>query len=782
MLHVVLGLWMLASSPAQAEPDAFAEMRATAQRAAQIIAACRDDRACGHDRESLGEAFLAWAVAQAVLNGEVDALSAANARALVPERAALWRDLLAEAAGPEDAEAWVKAWVDEPEPEPEHDASPPDPAAAPELRPAPEGVRQRLSATELGRVAGSFGDPLRALQSLPAVARPESLEGDLTVRGSEPGATSVRVDGIPVPYLHHFLIGRSIVDPSWLDGVDLYTGGLPVHLGGGPSAVVDARSRPADPEPGLHNSIRVDALDASFATQGRLGRHWVWSASVRNSWAATLFSLASRSYGLLDDVPHLTLGYTDYRVRLSRPTPHGEVSWTVLGAQDSLVLRGVDQPYDFSKVLDAGFHRLAGRWHRQTQRSQWLAWVATGPDHQLSQLDGVSEASDAVERIRLARWQTMAHLRARAELSSHLSVGGGMEASHSQVQVDDFTWAYVDSDRIEGFRGVRLSAAGFADLDWAGPNGSITPGLRVSGHRFGGAERIELEPRLTLVGALGPSWRLLASVGRHSRVAPPERSCCDQWSADDAVMTSWQAEASVERRGASGGTARLSVHGWRATDLLVKELTPVALPDGPFWARSARNEGGAWARRVATYHPEKAQGVGAEVLVRLPEDGPWSGLLGGSVGRSERWGADGQRLADRDLPWSASAALTRQLPQRWLLSSQLTVSAGDPTTPEQPVYEPSSIRGSAAGPRWAGIPGDRNTARFRPYGRLDLRVARSWVGPRSRWTLHLDVFNVLNVPNPVVPAYQVPHHAPDPTPDFGTYAPILPNLGLEVSF
>lgn len=852
----MIGPWTLAA--ALAAPDEPSELQATSERAARIIEACRDQPACEHDREVLGEAFLAQAVAAAVLRGEIDATAAANARALVPQRATLWRDLLSSEGGPEDAEPWVRAWIVAREAIRE---APPRPQATirgrvaergsgrpvrtstltldgeelplgvdgtfearvpigehtlaveegPEHGPgrwsgvvdAGEGslelwidrvVPQRphrpdppppalgFSAAELSQVAGSLGDPLRALQSLPSMARPESLEGDLVFRGGEAVTTGVRVDGIPLPYLRHFLVGRSVIDPSWLESITLHPGGMPAHLGGALGAVVDAHSQPIDPDPGVHGRIRADALDASLATEGRLGRGWVWAASARNAWPGTLFSLGSRGYGLLAGEPHLTLGYTDYRIRVSRPTPHGSLSWTALGAQDTLALRSVESPYDFTRVLDAGFHRLAGRWSRQTDRGGLEAWLAAGPDHQLSQLDNLSEISDTVERIRLGRWQTQAHLRARAVLAPRLSLSGGAEALHQQARIDDFTWAYVDPSRIERAQGALLTVAGFTELGVGGPRGSLTPGLRVSGYHSGAAPVVEAEPRLTLDRVLGRGWRATASAGRHSQAAPPERLCCDRWTADQAVMTAWQAQAVVQRRLRSGLVAQLSAHGWRASELIVKDLQPLALPDGPFWEQSARNEGVAWGRQIATYPQERGQGYGAELLVRLPDGGLWSGWLGSALGRSERWGTDGRRLADRDLPWSASAALTRQLQRRWQLSGQLTVSAGDPYTPEQPVYVVGGPGVQFSQPRWDGLPGARNTARFYPYGRLDLRASRSWIAQRSSWAIHLDVFNLLNVPNPVVPEHDVFREGLAWPPDVLTYAPVLPNLGLEVSF
>ena len=97
------------------------------------------------------------------------------------------------------------------------------------LRPSPRGVartivrseRERrevshieLVAEEIRKVPGSLGDPIKAVQNLPGVARAPYDLGVMVVRGSGPEDTGQYVDGVRVPLLYHFGALRSVISPG----------------------------------------------------------------------------------------------------------------------------------------------------------------------------------------------------------------------------------------------------------------------------------------------------------------------------------------------------------------------------------------------------------------------------------------------------------------------------------------------------------------------------------------------------------------------------------------
>src|SRR5690606_33723927 len=73
------------------------------------------------------------------------------------------------------------------------------------VEPPPREITKRTVPKEvLTRVPGTRGDPLRAVEILPGVARPPFAAGALIVRGAAPGDSQVFLEGIPVPLLYHF--------------------------------------------------------------------------------------------------------------------------------------------------------------------------------------------------------------------------------------------------------------------------------------------------------------------------------------------------------------------------------------------------------------------------------------------------------------------------------------------------------------------------------------------------------------------------------------------------
>ena len=87
--------------------------------------------------------------------------------------------------------------------------------------------KRTLQRQQLTSVPGTFGDPIRVIQTLPGMQRAPFGLGLLLVRGTNPDDTGIFVDGHEVPSLFHFLGGPSIFNAEMLESIDLYPGRLP---------------------------------------------------------------------------------------------------------------------------------------------------------------------------------------------------------------------------------------------------------------------------------------------------------------------------------------------------------------------------------------------------------------------------------------------------------------------------------------------------------------------------------------------------------------------------
>jgi len=47
------------------------------------------------------------------------------------------------------------------------------------------------------------------------------------VRGAPPSSVGYFVDGVRIPYLYHFALGPSVLNPALVEQIELYPGGYP---------------------------------------------------------------------------------------------------------------------------------------------------------------------------------------------------------------------------------------------------------------------------------------------------------------------------------------------------------------------------------------------------------------------------------------------------------------------------------------------------------------------------------------------------------------------------
>src|SRR4029079_19757423 len=124
-----------------------------------------------------------------------------------------------------------------------------------------EVTRRTVRRQQMTSVPGTFGDPIRVIQTLPGMQRAPFGLGLLLVRGSNPDDTGIYVDGHEVPSLFHFLGGPSIFNAEMLDSLDLYPGGFPARFGRHHGGRVALELRPSKSD-GVHGSAKVDFIDS----------------------------------------------------------------------------------------------------------------------------------------------------------------------------------------------------------------------------------------------------------------------------------------------------------------------------------------------------------------------------------------------------------------------------------------------------------------------------------------------------------------------------------------
>jgi TonB family protein len=405
----------------------------------------------------------------------------------------------------------------------------PPPSGAPEPPPVPLEVTvrgespapgvQSFSRAEVRLLPGAFGDPFRAVETLPGVTPMASGVPFFYVRGAPPGNVGYFLDGIRVPLLYHLGLGPSVVHPAIVDRVDLYPGGYPARFGRFAGGVVAGETR--DPAAEWHGEGSIRAVDAGAMVEGPLGERGSFFASGRVSYTGLLLSAFSSN---------LRLNYWDYGARgVVHLGPKDDLTLFAFGAYDYLGQK--DELTKITQTLfDTTFHRVDLRWdHRfaSSPEDRLRAAVTFGYDH--TGFDPSEQARYIADRLHrpvpepgVRDRSGAARLELVRRLSNAVLLRAGADVTVDSYAAQDLGQAFDNAAAFTTLFSdhVELAAGARADLVIdVTPRLEVTPGLRLDFYASKGETAVAVEPRLAARYAVTPALRLLTAHGFASQ--PP---------------------------------------------------------------------------------------------------------------------------------------------------------------------------------------------------------------------------------------------------------------------
>lgn len=143
---------------------------------------------------------------------------------------------------------------------------------------------------------GSFGDPIRALQNMPGVARSAFGSGQLQVRGTAPDDTQYLLDGVRIPQAFHFTGVTSVLAPDLLASSEILPGSWGARYGRAIGGIVNLESDDNLPK-NAETSVSADLFHATGFTRQRLGQNTVLSLAARRSYLDTILQPVLSSNG-----------------------------------------------------------------------------------------------------------------------------------------------------------------------------------------------------------------------------------------------------------------------------------------------------------------------------------------------------------------------------------------------------------------------------------------------------------------------------------------------------
>jgi TonB family protein len=593
---------------------------------------------------------------------------------------------------------------DEPAPVPAADAASPPEAAAtassprrsgkaePRIEVTVLGERAQLGGVSLGRaevrqLPGAFGDPFRAIDSLPGVSPMVSGLPFFYVRGAPPGNVGYFLDGIRVPYLFHVGLGPSVIHPGLVDRVELYPGGYPAQYGRFTGGIVAAET--TAPRAELHGEGNVRLFDAGALLETGLGDGRATAlVAGRYSYTAAILSL------ILGDV---TLDYRDFEARATYDlTPNDRITLFGFGAYDLL---GQTTDGLFTTLFGSEFYRLDTRY-----------------DHRFDR--------DTTARVALTLGWDQTKIPGMPRNQQDTLVGGRIEASHAfspqatlrggcDVQLDAFradTQPYADPEApttvwLNGLFPPRddVVVGAWSDLVYKSDSVEITPGVRVDLFRSGSASAVGIDPRVASRIRLAPAVHVLHTLGLAHQ--PPSFFIPVPGLAignlRGGLQTSIQSSAGVELALPEATTATVTV--FDNVFLNMSDTLGVQQGEGTFM-KEQRSLGSAY---------------GLEVYVRRRLTRRVGGFVSYTLSRSTRSVGAAHFPSAFDRTHVGNAAVAFDLGRHWRAGTRLTVYSGPP--------KQESNDGLIPPPQTADPPRDPT------FYRIDFRVEKRWQLTETVW-------------------------------------------------
>lgn len=661
------------------------------------------------------------------------------------------------------------------------------------------GMPMEMDRARLRSMAGSVeADPVRTVDAIPGVTRVSEIGASFNVRGGSADQNLVLLDGVPIFNPFHMLGIFSVFNADMVKRTELRSGGFPAEYGGRASSVLLIESDLGDGKFGVDAGLSL--LTSRLAVSGGLPEEVRdgfglagarWRISGRRSYAdivANPFLRADFPYHLKDrqfGFEAWSQGGTRLRV-------------TYYSGSDAFNLTNYER-LDHPEWVDQELHHDQDVTWSWGNRALGFAWTRPSPGGgsldihgSYSRFEGdfnLSEFGSPMLRTAIRRYSLGADKERRPASSLRWKSGLVLEyldyADLSRGELESL----VRSDKSDG-----VGASVYTQFNWS-PNrhwlmeGGIrgdawqnTDGYsRYRDWRWG-----SVSPRIAVKRFLGDGrWAVRLAAGRYVQHLQSVRDealpiALDSWVLPGegvSPMVSHQYQGGVEGFFGAGDRWFASAVAYhRSYDGLAQRNwtdDPLGRHDD-YLSGKGRSYGAEFLLRR---HTGVATGWLSVSLLKATRTFPRTGSVLDEAAAIEYPPAFDRRLEvdlvlQRRLPWGIDGGL------RWNLGTGLPY-----TRDERYSFNPRRIidlrPGNTKELVWLG---PKNGERFPAHHRLDISLRKVI---RKRWGLltpYLSVINVYNRKNVAFYEYSHDGYFGRPGRRGLSVVPILPTLGVEVSF
>jgi TonB family protein len=635
-----------------------------------------------------------------------------------------------------------------------------------------EVTKRALSHQQLGSVPGTFGDPVRVIQTLPGMGRAPFGLGLLLIRGSDPDDSAVFLDGHEVPALYHFLGGPSIFNVEMLDSLELYPGGFPARFGRRHGGIVALETRPTKTD-GYHGNFKISVLDAGGYLRAPVTKDLSVAVAGRRSYVDAFLNsvLPEPDPGATRIV---TPVYYDYDARADYNLhAHGRLSLYAIGSSDTLHVLDQDPDAQTSTNLGAAirFFRIIGAYTRSLGGDLQLVLSPAWGRDTAAVTDGMVEGAmpstsfDAITNDLSYRARIHGRASARVLLDTGVDITSRATTYAALLPLDDglTNGQGVDVPPTRAFRGATsLAAAAYADvgIDVSGRL-RLIPSLRADAYLFDSRSRQSLDPRLAWRYRSSDAWTLKGYVGKFTE--PPTAEAFDE-------------RFGNPRLGLEYGTHYGLGYIWKPAPLwsIESEAYYADREHIVISSDAIVDNGDGTFSRLNSSNTGRKYSYGVETIIRREITEHAYGWLTYTYSRSRvRRHIDDPWLPTRfDQPHVLNAVASWRPGAGFELGARFQLATGRPDTPIVGATFDADTGG------YQPVMGAERSTRVPTFSELDVRVERDWLYRTWSLGVFVDVINVLDVSNAEATQYDYRYRDSSPIQSF----PILPTLGVTGSW
>jgi len=631
--------------------------------------------------------------------------------------------------------------------------------------PSREVTRVRLTREELEDIPGTGGDVVRAVQSLPGVARPPGLSPLIIIRGSEPDDSLFMIDGFRTSLLYH-LTGQGVVENETVELLDFVPSNFSARFGRSHGGVVEVTTRDKHAEEWTRR-IQTDVYAGSVFAAGPVGKKDMLWLSFRRSWIDAVLPLVA-------DVLPLDFAvaprFYDYFFKWDRKiSGGGRLGMVYQGALDKVKF-AIDQPPDFDPSVRGDistltmFHRIRpyasfkiGDWRHKSSVNIQLesfnvnlaqAFKLTVENYRKSwRHEALRKLSDSMDLVLGVDYQQI-YYNVNGKASSRPQEGGGQGSfARTESQVFDSPGVVVRPGAYSEARyksGLWESLLGLR-VDTDGANWAFYPQPRFLTKRYLNDKRFDLR----------------FGLGAYSQPPRPDETI----SPFGNPGLFWEHAGHVQLGGGftdpGGFSIESSLFGKRVIDA-------VGNAQSQDEAQGTQGVGGLG-------NVGEVRGYGAEFLIRQRKaDFPVSGFIAYTISRAERKDREGEdwRLFSFDQTHVLTAVATYKWTTRFSTGFRYRFASANPETPNL-----GSLFDSRTG-TYIPIPGAPFSERPPPFWQLDVRADYKILRPGWRLQLYLDLQNATSRQNIEGVSYNTDYTEQE----YSYGLPLIPSFGIKGVF